>query len=117
MKKTIKIADEARILGVDQAEIRLAHHGLRTKNYGVIGTQRGMYKTTSPADKIRQAEKMLGLADKIREAAEGLINGKQGELTDLELAVWNLLPEKPYVPETYRTTFEPIEVREDGRIE
>lgn len=110
------IREESRILGIDPALVRVAHHGLRTKGYGVIGTQKGMYKSASPEEKIRQAEKLLGMADKIREAAEGLIKSELGELDEIETAVWNLLPEKRYVPEVIKTEFEPIEVREDGKV-
>lgn len=110
------IKEEAKILGVDPAEIRLAHHGLRTKGYGVMGNNKGMYKSASPEEKIKQAEKLLGMADKIREAAEGLIKGELQEPTEFEAMVWNLLPEKRYVPEVWQTEFEPIEVREDGTV-
>lgn len=110
------IREEAKLLGLDPALIRLAHHGLRSKGYGVIGSKDGMYKSASPEEKIKQAERLLGMADKIREAAEGLIKGELEETTELEAMVWNLLPEKRYTPEVIKTEFEPIEVREDGTV-
>lgn len=113
--KKMTITQEANYFGVDSAVIRRIHHNLRAKGYGVIGTTTGMYKSTSPEEKIRQAEKLLGIADKIREAAEGLIKSELGELTDEEKAVWELLPEKRYIPEVWKTEFEEIEVR-NGKI-
>ena len=113
MFREVTIREMATALGVDPAEIRMANHGLRSKGYGVCGNKQGMYKSASPEETIKQAERLLGMADKIREAAEGLIKAERQEPTELEAMVWNLLPEKPYTPEVYRTTFEPIEVRDE----
>ena len=113
MFREVTIKEIATALGVDPAEIRMANHGLRSKGYGVCGDKQGMYKSASPEEIIKQAERLLGMADKIREAAEGLIKAERQEPTELEAMVWNLLPEKPYTPEVFRTSFEPIEVRDE----
>ena len=109
------IKEESKIVGIDEALIRRAHHNLRCKGYGVIGSQKGMYKSYSPSEKMKQAEKLIKMAADIQEAAEGLLKGELGELDEIETVVWNLLPEKRYVPEVYQTEFEEIEVR-DGKI-
>ena len=111
------IKDLAKSMGLDPAEVRRINHNLRAKGYGVLGGKDGMYKTDSLYLKQQQAEKLIRMASDIQAAAEGLIRGERGELTEEEAILWNMLTEKSYTPEVFRTLFEPIEVREDGTIE
>lgn len=110
------IKDIAKSMGLDPADVRRINHNLRAKGYGVLGGKDGMHRTDSKFLKEQQAEKLIKMASDIQVAAEGLLKNELGELTEEELVVWNMLPEKSYKPEIFRTTFEPIEVREDGSI-
>lgn len=102
--------------GLDPADVRRVVHRLRCKGYGVIGDNEGMHITTDFDLKVKQMHKMLANADKMREAAEGMLKG-HGELTDIEDQILHLLPEKKGItPEQIRMEFEPIEVREDGTV-
>lgn len=103
--------------GLDPADVRRVIHSLRCKGYGILGGNDGMTQTTSFDLKVKQMEKMLANADKMREAAEGMLKGS-GELTDIEEQILTLIPEKKgETPEEWRTAFEPIEVREDGTVQ
>ena len=103
--------------GMDPSDVRKVIHRLRCKGYGIIGGNDGMSITTDFDLKVKQMEKMLANADKIREAAEGMLKGQHEELDDIEDQILHLLPEKKGIaPEQFRTEFEPIEVREDGTI-
>lgn len=109
------INEIARYTGLDPADVRRKVHSMRCKGYGVIGGNDGLSVTTDLDLKVKQAEKMLGNAKKMQEAAEGMFKEVQ-ELDELEQYILSLLPEKKgLAPEVWRTTFEEIEVR-DGKV-
>ncbi len=108
------IREIANATGLDPADVRRKIHSLRCKGYGIIGGNYGVAKTTVFNLKVKQMEKMLACADKMREAAEGMLKAKQ-ELDEIESYIFLMLPEKGEDPEESLRQFREIEVR-DGQI-
>lgn len=104
----------SRKLDMDPADIRRAVHNLRVKGYGVLGGNDGLTKTNSLELKYKQAQKLIMMAAKTQEAAEGMIRGEHQELDEVEELILSMLPEK-HVPEQTLKEFAQIEYR-DGRI-
>lgn len=104
----------SRMLDMDPADIRRAIHSLRMKGYGILGGNDGLTKTNSLELKHKQAQKLIMMAAKTQEAAEGMIRGEHQELTETEELILSMLPEK-HAPELTRQMFAEIEYR-DGKI-
>lgn len=108
------IRELATYTGLDPADVRRKIHSLRCKGYGVIGGNYGVAITNDFALKAKQMEKMLAHADKMREAAEGMLKEHQ-ELDEVEMYILSMLPKRGEDPEKTLRQFREIEVR-DGQI-
>ena len=78
-------------MGMDRSEVQRVINSLRVKGYPVIGDNEGMHRTHSHPLIVHQAEKMLGQAEKMQEAAAGLLKTDKEDLDEVEETIYELL--------------------------
>lgn len=81
----------AQIEEIDPAEVRRELHDMRVKGWAVTGDNDGMHRTHTIKLIENQAEKLLAQADKLREAAQGMIRKAHEPLTERQERIWEYL--------------------------
>ena len=111
------------VLGVYPQTVRDITKRLRKKGYWIIGDNDGMHITHDLGVMEEQCRKLMSLADEHRLSVEGMLRHEKQKLSPIEEEYLALLDEvkdprklEIETPEEWRTTFEPIEVRDDGTV-
>lgn len=112
-KRRIRQREIAQALGLsDLREVRKIVHSLRMKGWKVLSGNFGLARTKSTKLGDLMAKALLAMSEEIISAAKGLARKDKDELTDLETAFWNLLPEVEEYEEFFATEFQEISKEE-----